>query len=97
MIRFVDLRRWYYLEDDGPPVCAFIDTITDTFICGSGGPIFSEESDLPEVRSTGDHADRMRRLVPDGFWAAVPAPKETEAERALDHFLSGAPMKDFEG
>lgn len=24
-------------------------------------------------------------------------PKAPEAERALDHFLSGAPMKDFEG
>lgn len=24
-------------------------------------------------------------------------PKATEAERALEHFLSGAPMKDFEG
>lgn len=23
--------------------------------------------------------------------------KKTEAERALDHFLSGAPMRDFEG
>ena len=51
-----------------------------------------------------DDEERHAALEPqrlDDRMAQVQAeriqPKATEAERALDHFLSGAPMRDFEG
>ena len=53
-----------------------------------GVPIYQDVIDhvLAALDSACPHCGRCRD-----------EPKKTEAERACDHFLSGAPMRDFEG
>ena len=76
MIRFVDLTPFYWTLG-GKPCCAFLSTVTDTFIVNDlGGHTF----DGPEDIETIDPEDRVRcaALVPTGFWEA----NEVDALRA---------------
>ena len=70
MIRFVDLTG----EDEGDPPgvfgkrvrsCAFLDTVTDTFVQAADGcHVFRCFEDFPE----GATGDRCQFLVPPGFF-----------------------------
>lgn len=37
MIRFVDLTPFYWVTPDGPPCCAFMNTVCDMFVTNSLG------------------------------------------------------------
>ncbi len=64
MIRFVDLTLAYWTEE-GPPCCAFLDTVTDRFVEVDGVHVFF---DLDEVRRLGNRTERFVGLIPDGFF-----------------------------
>ena len=84
MIRFVDLTDFYWVltraedkemsaKDGGPscvsPVCAFVDTMTDTFVATPEGVhVFFGADDVQSI--DGELAARCTRLVPPGFWDA---------------------------
>ena len=69
MIRFVDLTPFYWTLG-GKPCCAFLDTVTDTFINADYSEhTFDSALDVdcildPELRA------RCAGLVPAGFWEA---------------------------
>jgi hypothetical protein len=78
VLRFIDLTDTYWpltLEedkamraDDDPsvyPVCAFLDTTTNKFVCDKTGcQVFFDTSEFEECRE----AERMLALVPEGFF-----------------------------
>ena len=65
MIRFVDLTDAYWLEPNGEPCCAFLDTIDDTFVVTDyGGHVFTAHGDFPD----NDLGRRLRALVPEHFF-----------------------------
>lgn len=65
MIRFVDLSDDYWFDpEDGTPLCAFIDTITDTFVDNDGRHIFDS---LEEIKSH-SLSQRLEALTPEGFF-----------------------------
>jgi len=83
MIRFVNLTDFYWVmtraEDDSlrgsepscvKPVCAFLDTRTNTFLANAhGSHVCSDADDVRELEAcNGTNADRCAGLVPDGFW-----------------------------
>ncbi len=65
MLRFVDLTSAYWL-DEGPPCCAFINTVTDTFIDCGGSHTVDGADELALIDPA--YRDRCIRLVPDGFF-----------------------------
>ena len=87
MIRFVDITAAYYgldgddKEDDDtyPHMCAFMDTITNTFIQDDTGQhIFESMEDIESVQaeSSGGFktlSERCKRLVPKGFFTGFRA------------------------
>lgn len=78
MLRFVDLTEAYWVDpEDGGPCCAFLDTVTDSFVTFDlGGHVFSEMRDLHGIEDDGIR-ERCIALLPDGFFgglARVPAP-----------------------
>ena len=72
MIRFIDLTQDYFCLDetcdqgDVLPICAFADTVTNTFV-GDTDQIFSA---VPDSYDIGDSKmlERCLRLIPDGFF-----------------------------
>jgi hypothetical protein len=66
--RFVDLTEAYW-TCGGDPLCAILDTVTDTFLEVDGGHVLC---DLDDVQSAG--GDRAVGLVPDGFFGRCPVP-----------------------
>lgn len=71
MIRFVDVTCAYWGEDAEAdllpgmgPQCAFIDTVTDTFVTFDGAQVFGADDEIPRDA----FGNRCRGLVPHGFW-----------------------------
>lgn len=78
MLRFVDLTEAYWTDpEDGGPCCAFLSTVTDSFITFDlGGHVFSDMRDLHGIEDEGIRT-RCIALLPDGFFGGltrVPAP-----------------------
>lgn len=78
MLRFVDLTEAYWTEpEDGRPCCAFLNTVTDSFVTNDFGcHVFNDMQDLDGIENAG-HRERCIALLPDGFFgglARVPAP-----------------------
>jgi hypothetical protein len=70
MIRFVDLTPWYWTDEDdpeNPPVCAFLDTVTDRFVAVDGAQTFDCAEDVGGIPDE-QLKLRCQALVPDGFW-----------------------------
>jgi hypothetical protein len=66
MIRFVDLTSSYWVDGDGPPCCAFLNTVSDTFIAlADGTHVFDNLGDVRKILG-----ERGVALVPDGFFTA---------------------------
>lgn len=63
MIRFVDLTPFYWVTPDGPPCCAFMNTVCDMFVTNSLGTHTFDS--MEEVQELGD---RYVSLVPEGFF-----------------------------
>lgn len=66
MFRFVDLTEEYW-TDGGSPVCAILDTVTDSFLAVGGCDGCHVLHGLDDVRDAG--GERAVALVPDGFFA----------------------------
>jgi hypothetical protein len=72
MIRFIDLTEDYFCLDssttpeDVVPVCAFADTITNTFV-GDSNQIFYDIPDLEDISNKALQS-RCISLIPDGFF-----------------------------
>jgi hypothetical protein len=66
MIRFVDCRKgfWADEDDDAPPVCIFIDTVSNTVV---EGRVFFSMADVCGIHPP-SHAERCCRLVPAGYF-----------------------------
>ena len=66
MIRFVDLSKSYWTTGSSP-CCAFLETVTDTFIRNTldGSHVFSERDD---VEHASYEPQRCAALIPNGFW-----------------------------
>jgi hypothetical protein len=77
MIRFIDATPWYWgdVDEDNPPCCLFVDTITDTCVHdGLGCCMFF---DIASVIAIPGRGDRCAGLVPPGFFDARPAVSDT--------------------
>ena len=65
MIRFIDLSEEYWTDPDfGSPCCAFLCTVSDTFLQTNGSQVFIEMVEVEEH----PQAERLKRLMPDGFF-----------------------------
>lgn len=72
MIRFVDLTKSYWTdEDNAAPCCAFLNTSTDCFISFEGTHVIDSDEQIDDVNDD-NIAMRCRKLVPDGFWNKPP-------------------------
>jgi hypothetical protein len=84
MIRFVDLTGSYWGHpEESAPICAFISTSGGSFIFDDmGAHTFSsmEEIDYAEF----DDKERLKRLVPDGFFQRANHLTVEEAEVVID-------------
>jgi hypothetical protein len=67
MLRFIDLTEEYWTHpDEAAPICAFLSTNDDKFLrTAEGCHTFDDEFDIDGH----EQADRMHRLVPEGFFA----------------------------
>lgn len=68
MLRFIDLTEAYWTDPSvGTPVCAFLSTSDDRFICNENGQdiFFCLDDFHGMARAT---VKRCLGLVPDGFW-----------------------------
>jgi hypothetical protein len=74
VIRFIDLSEAYWTdpEENGGPVCAFLDTRTDRFVT-NGAHVFFDAVDLDDIAEA-HMRERCREHVPDGFWERRSAP-----------------------
>jgi hypothetical protein len=75
MIRFLDLTKDYFAlseqayqigKAEYPSICAFIDTVTDTFLIGADAAMTF--SDMQSVREMPGIGERCARLVPKDFF-----------------------------
>lgn len=66
MIRFVDLSEAYWTDPSvGKPICAFLDTVTDTFLkTEDGSQTFFGWDDVDSHKQS----QRLRSLMPSDFF-----------------------------
>ena len=68
MYRFVDITEAYFAGPCDMKLCAFIDTVSDTFIASRRGiEIFHSAKEICAELS-GSEAERCLSVVPAGFW-----------------------------
>lgn len=85
MIRFIDLSEAYWAdpEDNGGPVCAFLDTRTDRFVTANGHQLFTNAEDIGDIEDASVR-ERCREHVPDGFWERNAVAQRPDGEMAVD-------------
>jgi hypothetical protein len=66
MLRFIDLTDPYWTyPDEAAPICAFLSTVDDKFLrTEEGCHTFDDDFDIDRH----EQADRMRALMPEGFF-----------------------------
>ena len=74
MMRFIDLRGQYFLDDDEPKekqtkIFAYLDTITDQFLIYDGNSIWHSFKDFEEWVGDDQSIDleRLRYITPKEF------------------------------
>jgi len=89
MLRFIDLSHEYWTDYTcGSPICAFLDTSTDTFRQnGEGAQTFFSMEEIEEHPD----AERMKRLMPARFFDRhIPRnPEEVLAEIGKELYGKG--------
>ena len=77
MIRFIDLGRQYWLDQedkDNEKSFAFINTVTDRFIEAGGNQFWDTKEDFIEdlqvstLQLTKEEEERFSRLIPKDWW-----------------------------
>lgn len=85
MIRFIDLSEAYWVdpEENGGPVCAFLDTRIDRFVTANGSHVFFSRDDIDDIEEASVR-ERCRGHVPEGFWEREAVAQMPLGEMAVD-------------